>query len=224
MKEKKLQLPEYYKTIITQFENKKQSSLKLFLKQDDKSSSNLEKKKSNKNIAIKSKEHITINNSKIFNTNGNNEKNIKPEEYKRILNYKNNLIYKTAEEFKDRLISLEKGNLLLLQYKDMLHSQVFKYKKELENIAKNINKFSEENKKIDEWQREINIIKYIADENEKIISILKKKKANNSKNNINKNRDKNKQKKLKNNFLKNDTDQYKYQNISLYKSIYIIYD
>ena len=68
-------------------------------------------------------------------------KNIKPEEYKRILNYKNNLIYKTAEEFKDRLISLEKGNLLLLQYKDMLHSQVFKYKKELENIAKNPEQF-----------------------------------------------------------------------------------
>ena len=223
MKEKKLQLPEYYKTIITQFENKKQSSLKLFLKQDDKSSSNLEKKKSNKNIAIKSKEHITINNSKIFNTNGNNEKNIKPEEYKRILNYKNNLIYKTAEEFKDRLISLEKGNLLLLQYKDMLHSQVFKYKKELENIAKNINKFSEENKKIDEWQREINIIKYIADENQKIVSILRKKKANNSKNNINNNLDKNK-KRLKNNFLKNDIDKFKYKNISLYKSIYIIYE
>ena len=223
MKEKKLQLPEYYKTIITQFENKKQSSLKLFLKQDDKSSSNLEKKKTNKNIAIKSKEHITINNSKIFNTNGNNEKNIKPEEYKRILNYKNNLIYKTAEEFKDRLISLEKGNLLLLQYKDMLHSQVFKYKKELENIAKNINKFSEENKKIDEWQREINIIKYIADENQKIVSILRKKKANNSKNNINNNLDKNK-KRLKNNFLKNDIDKFKYKNISLYKSIYIIYE
>ena len=221
MKEKKLQLPEYYKTIITQIENKKSSSSKLFIKQEDKNNLNLEKKKPNKNLAIKSKE---INNSKIFNTNGNNEKYIKPQEYKRILNYKNNLIYKTVEEFKDRLISLEKGNLLLLQYKDILHSQLFKYKNELENIIKNINKYSEENKKIDEWQREINIIKYIADENEKIISILKKKKANNSKNNINKNRDKNKQKKLKNNFLKNDTDQYKYQNISLYKSIYIIYD
>ena len=105
----------------------------------------------------------------------------------------------------------------------MLHSQVFKYKKELENIAKNINKFSEENKKIDEWQREINIIKYIADENQKIVSILRKKKANNSKNNINNNLDKNK-KRLKNNFLKNDIDKFKYKNISLYKSIYIIYE
>ena len=92
-----------------------------------------------------------INNSKIFNNNGNNEKYIKPEEYKRILNYKNNLIYKTPEEFKDRLISLEKGNILLLQYKDILHSQLFRYKKELENIIKSINKSSEENKKIDEW-------------------------------------------------------------------------
>ena len=209
MKEKKLQLPEYYKIIITQFENK--------------SNLILEKKKTNKNISNKSN-HNMINNSKIFNINGNNEKYIKPEEYKRILNYKNNLIYKTPEEFKDRLISLEKGNILLLQYKDILHSQLFRYKKELENIIKSINKSSEENKKIDEWKREINIIKYIADENEKIVSILKMKKASNSKSIINKNLDKSKQKKLKNNFLKNDIDQYKYKNISLYKSIYIIYE
>ena len=224
MKEKKLQLPEYYKTIITQFESKKQSSTRLFIKHEERSDSFSEKRKTNKNTFIKSKDHNIINNSKIFNTNGNNEKFVKPEEYKRILNYKKNLIYKTAEEFKDRLISLEKGNLLLLQYKDMLHSQVFKYKKELENIIKNINIFSEEKKKIIEWEREINIIKYIADENQKIVSILKSKKANNLKSNINNNLDKNKQKKLKNNFLKNDTDKYKYKNISLYKSIYIIYE
>ena len=223
MKEKKLQLPEYYKIIITQLENKKQSSTKLFIKHEDKSNLILEKKKTNKSVSTKSN-HYMINNSKIFNNNGNNEKYIKPEEYKRILNYKNNLIYKTPEEFKDRLISLEKGNILLLQYKDILHSQLFRYKKELENIIKSINKSSEENKKIDEWKREINIIKYIADENEKIVSILKRKKASNSKSIINKNLDKSKQKKLKNNFLKNDIDQYKYKNISLYKSIYIIYE
>ena len=33
-------------------------------------------------------------NSKIFNTNGNNEKYIKPEEYKRILKYKTTIYSK----------------------------------------------------------------------------------------------------------------------------------
>ena len=119
MKEKILKLPEYYITILTQYD-KYQSSSRSLIKHEEKNdsfSSFSDRKKSNKKNILKLKEY-NIMNSKIFNTNGNNEKYIKPEEYKRILKYKTNLIYKTPEEFKDRLISLEKGNLLLLQYKD----------------------------------------------------------------------------------------------------------
>ena len=225
MKEKILKLPEYYITILTQYD-KYQSSSRSLIKHEEKNdsfSSFSDRKKSNKKNILKLKEY-NIMNSKIFNTNGNNEKYIKPEEYKRILKYKTNLIYKTPEEFKDRLISLEKGNLLLLQYKDMINSQLFKLKKELENLIKNNNKFTAEKKKIGEWEREINIIKFMADENVKIVSILRKKKLNNSKNNVDKNADNNRKLKLKDNNYINDTEKFKYKDISLYESIYIIYE
>ena len=227
MKEKKLKLPDYYKFIIIHNGNKNLSNSRLLITHEDKNdslSSIKEKKRPIKKSIIKLNDFNIINNSKIFNTNGNNEKYIiKPEEYKRILKYKNNLIYKTPEEFRDRLVSLEKSNLLLLQYKDTLHHQLFNYKKELEDLIKDINKSSVEKNKIMGWQKEINTIKYMIDENEKLVSILKKKKTNNSKSKIDKNSDKMRQHKMKNIYI-NEIDKFKFKNISLYKSIYTIYE
>ena len=230
MKEKKLKLPEYYKSIIMDY-NKNKSSKRLFYKNDEKNDSSFfDKKKLNKKVILKLKDSFAIDdkivkNRELFNSNnnGSTDKYIRVEEYKRILNYKNNLIYKTPEELKDRLISLEKGNLVLLQYKDILHSQLFKYKKELESFMKERSNFENENRKIGGWEKELNNIKNIADKNKKIASVIKNKKLSNLKKNLDNNNEKSGHSKIKNNYI-NDTDKYKLKNMSLYKNIYNIFE
>ena len=181
MKEKKLILPQYYKFIIASAPTNK-SSKKLILRSDAKmdSSSFKDKRKLIRKPTIRNKEIITIKNIKQKDSlNGNYEKrSIKPEEYKRILNYKNNLIYKTPEEFEDRLTGLEKGNLALLQYKDILNGQLFRFKRELELLMNERNKYEIENQKIGGWENEFEIIKKMADENTKFIRDFKKNNIN----------------------------------------------
>ena len=181
MKEKKLILPQYYKFIIASAPTNK-SSKKLILRSDAKmdSSSFKDKRKLIRKPTIRNKEIITIKNIKQKDSlNGNYEKrSINPEEYKRILNYKNNLIYKTPEEFEDRLTGLEKGNLALLQYKDILNGQLFRFKRELELLMNERNKYEIENQKIGGWENEFEIIKKMADENTKFIRDFKKNNIN----------------------------------------------
>ncbi len=181
MKEKKLILPQYYKFIIANAPTNK-SSIRLILRSDAKmdSSSFKDKRKLIRKPTIRNKEIITIKNIKQKDfLNGNYEKrSIKPEEYKRILNYKNNLIYKTPEEFEDRLTGLEKGNLALLQYKDILNGQLFRFKRELELLMNERNKYEIENQKIGGWENEFEIIKKMADENTKFIRDFKKNNIN----------------------------------------------
>ena len=181
MKEKKLILPQYYKFIIANAPTNK-SSKRLILRSDAKmdSSSFKDKRKLIRKPTIRNKEIITIKNIKQKDSlNGNYEKrSIKPEEYKRILNYKNNLIYKTPEEFEDRLTGLEKGNLALLQYKDILNGQLFRFKRELELLMNERNKYEIENQKIGGWENEFEIIKKMADENTKFIRDFKKNNIN----------------------------------------------
>ena len=230
MKEKKLKLPEYYKSIIMDY-NKNKSSKRLLYKNDEKNDSSFfDKKKLNKKVILKLKDSFAIDDKIVknrelinSNNNGSTDKYIRVEEYKRILNYKNNLIYKTPEELKDRLISLEKGNLVLLQYKDILHSQLFKYKKELESFMKERSNFENENRKIGGWEKELNNIKNIADKNKKIASVIKNKKLSNLKKNLDNNNEKSGHSKIKNNYI-NDTDKYKLKNMSLYKNIYNIFE
>ena len=222
MKEKKLNLPEYYKNIITNYGTNK-SSERLFFKPDEKTDSFERKKNNSKNAIIRPKDYFAIKYFKKDSINSNDKKD-KIIEYKRIMDYKNNLIYKTPEEFYDRLISLEKGNLVLLQYKDILHSQLFKYKKELESLKKERFKFENEHHKIRSWENELKIIKKLADENDKKVSILKKKKMKSLKNNLDKNIEKDEHSKSNSNINRNIIDNYKYKNISLYKSIYLIFE
>ena len=230
MKEKKLKLPDYYKSIIMNY-GKNKSSEKLPLRNEEKNdSTSLDKKKLNKKVILKLKDSYVIDdkivkNRELFNSNnnGNTDKYLKTKDYKRILDYKNNLIYKTPEELKDRLISLEKGNLILLQYKDISHSQLFKYKKELESLKKESSKFENEIKKIGGWEKELKNIKNIADKNKKITSIFKKKKLSNLKKILDNNNEKSGHSNIKNNYI-NDTDKYKYKNMSLYQNIYNIFE
>ena len=226
MKEKKLKLPEYYKNIISNYGTNK-SSKKLVYRNEEKSDSSLsETKKSNKKSIIMLKDYFSIKyfkekNSINSNISGSSDKKNRADEYRRIINYKNNLIYKTPEEFKDRLISLEKGNLALLQYKDIINVQLFKYKKELESLKKERQQYEKDNQKFAEWNIELNNIKNIADENSKMAIYLKKRKT---KKNLNKKTDKDGHSKSNSNINGKISDKYKYKNLSLYKTIYEIFE
>ena len=226
MKEKKLKLPEYYKNIISNYGTNK-SSKKLVYRNEEKSDSSLsETKKSNKKSIIMLKDYFSIKyfkekNSINNNISGSSDKKNRADEYRRIINYKNNLIYKTPEEFKDRLISLEKGNLALLQYKDIINVQLFKYKKELESLKKERQQYEKDNQKFEEWNIELNNIKNIADENSKMAIYLKKRKT---KKNLNKKTDKDGHSKSNSNINGKISDKYKYKNLSLYKTIYEIFE
>ena len=235
MKEKKLFLPDYYKQIITN-NNNKHSSRKIVIKNDEKGESSFsDKRKINKNPTTRQKEHNSFNyktykkgdSSNSFNlfSSGINERSIKPEERLRILNYKLNLIYKTPEEFKDRLVSLEKGNLLLLQYKDVLNNQLFKYKKLLMSLKGDEVIFEFENQNIENKESELKNIKQIVEKNEKIVSIFKNKKINHLNKYKENNPETNQQSKQKTYFInESSVEKYKYKNMSLFKSIYIIFE
>ena len=120
MKEKLLILPEYYKFIIASSPSVK-SSKRLLLRGDVKIDSSFKEKRK---LGRKQTTKLDLNVIKILKSKdsiNNNTANVKhdkntinPEEYKRILNYKNNLIYKTPEEFDYRLTGLEKRNFALL--------------------------------------------------------------------------------------------------------------
>jgi hypothetical protein len=235
MKEKKLLLPDYYKQIITN-NNNKHSSRKIVIKNDEKGESSFSNnRKINKNPTTRQKEHYAFNyktykkgdssNSFNFFSSGINERSIKPEERLRILNYKLNLIYKTPEEFKDRLVSLEKGNLLLLQYKDVLNNQLFKYKKLLMSLKGDEVIFEFENQNIENKESELKNIKQIVEKNEKIVSIFKNKKINHLNKYKENNPETNQQSKQKTYFInESSVEKYKYKNMSLFKSIYIIFE
>jgi hypothetical protein len=235
MKEKKLFLPDYYKQIITN-NNNKHSSRKIVIKNDEKGESSFSNnRKINKNPTTRQKEHYAFNyttykkgdssNSFNFFSSGINERSIKPEERLRILNYKLNLIYKTPEEFKDRLVSLEKGNLLLLQYKDVLNNQLFKYKKLLMSLKGDEVIFEFENQNIENKESELKNIKQIVEKNEKIVSIFKNKKINHLNKYKENNPETNQQSKQKTYFInESSVEKYKYKNMSLFKSIYIIFE
>ena len=235
MKEKKLFLPDYYKQIITN-NNNKHSSRKIVIKNDEKGESSFSNnRKINKNPTTRQKEHYAFNyktykkgdSSNSFNlfSSGINERSIKPEERLRILNYKLNLIYKTPEEFKDRLVSLEKGNLLLLQYKDVLNNQLFKYKKLLMSLKGDEVIFEFENQNIENKESELKNIKQIVEKNEKIVSIFKNKKINHLNKYKENNPETNQQSKQKTYFInESSVEKYKYKNMSLFKSIYIIFE
>lgn len=234
MKEKKLTLPEHYKNIIS-YNNVNKSSKRLILNKED--SSFNEKKKNIKKLFLKSKDNLKVINKILKKKDSaHNSKHIlneqiekiekieqkdrkdKSEEYKRILNYKNNLIFKTPEEFKDRLISLEKGNLTLLQYKDILNNQLFKYKRELDLLIKEKFKFENEFKIVKEMKKEVNDNKYMMKEKIKILNLLKNTKFNKD---IDK---KEKEEESKTHINEKNEQKYKNKNLILYKSIYSIFE
>ena len=184
-------------------------------------------KESNKDI----KKFIDINkdndiyeNDNINNSNNQNKKEI----YKKINNYKNNLIFQTAEELQDRLSIFEKENLLLLSYNNELNHQLFKYKKELNLLLKDENNINSNNYQIKEKEKELENIKNIIKAKIKLISDFKKTEEN-LEIEFKKERDKrkiNKKNKIGSNIIipEQNNNSNKNKNTLLYRKINIIFE
>ena len=154
LKEKKTELPNYYKLILEKinlidnfYETKMKSDKNSdFIHNSLISNSNTSSpskknfgKKALKRSAIsanidkgKEKPIIKLDNELISFLNKKEGKN----EYLRIKEYKNSLIYRNYEEFNDRLLSIEREDLRLIEYNDFIKEKIFWLKKELDKATK----------------------------------------------------------------------------------------
>lgn len=246
MKEKKLVLPNYYRNILEMAESKRISKRQISRREDKKDFHNRSKsrKKSSR------KPSFFQMDSSIFNKDSNKDisndqfyeiNNIitqnnvnKRKEYEKIMNYKNNLIFQTPEEFQERLSSFEKENILLLKYYNELYHQLFHYKKELNLYIIDENYIKSKNLKIKEKEKEVEDIKGIIKLKMKIISDFKKAEENlenefkkeRGKNKSNKTKKKSKEKKIENNIDNNEEDKMPNtnKNTLLYRKISNIFE
>lgn len=181
VKEKKLYLPDYYKHII---ESNNRKKIHLLSKTKN---NNIKKEKEKKifknNINLKSSLfNNELNNEKINSDNNIidlNGNRIDNEEYLRIRKYKNELIYKTPEQFNEALLNLENNNLKLINYKDNLKENIFFLKKEFNKTLKekeNLENYF--NSKITNNESELKEIKSTMNINSKYNIYLETKKKN----------------------------------------------
>ena len=180
MKEKTLVLPQYYKTILENVDNfasfaQKRLSIKLMSRKDDKLKN---KKKSNRRPTFTQAENLVFNSKDgTLNTNNSNQNSIqiKKEDIDKMINYKHSLIFKTPDEFQDRLNSFEQENITLLNYNNELRAQLFELKKELNSLMKDKEKIElEYNSKIIKREKELKNIKIMIESKMKLISDFKK--------------------------------------------------
>ena len=175
LKEKKIILPNYYKSIF-EFNknvniniNKIKNNKKIFRKQQSLNQNDI--KAENKKIKKKLSIFKNLFNKEINNDNKNNNNNenntielngvkIKIEEYERIKQYKNKLIFTSPELFNDALLNIENNNLKLINYYDKLRNQLIFLKNEfikVKNEKKNIDNYI--NSKIKYNEKVLNGIK-----------------------------------------------------------------
>ena len=172
MKEKTLVLPNYYRTILENLDSfsnyaQKRLSIKLMTRKDDKFKN---KKKSNRRPTLSHAETIKDGSLTTNNLNSNNVY-IKKEDIDKMFNYKHSLIFKTPDEFQDRLNSFEQENITLLNYNNELRAQLFELKRELNSLMKDKEKIElEYNGKIKQREKELKNIKYLVDSKMKLIS------------------------------------------------------
>ena len=150
LKEKKIELPKYYKLILENinmidiyYENKTKREKKVENNQNNTNVTSILSSPISKRLKRSTKKPIAAsNNDKEDNLNLNSElvaflnKKEGKSEYLRIKEYKNKLIYKNAEEFNDGLLSIEKEDLLLIEYYNFLREKNFWFKKELDKVIK----------------------------------------------------------------------------------------
>lgn len=140
-------------------------NLNLYLKKaSDKSLTN---RISRINFDMNNNAHNEIENYKL-NMNMNSNKNAKikigqetitKEEFDKILFWKFSPIFKTSEEFMDRLKDLDSQNILLLQYFNKLQSVIFNYQKELLILNESQDKNEKMETHIDNKKNELDLLK-----------------------------------------------------------------
>ena len=205
LKEKKIKLPDYYKLILENI-NLIDNYYELKAKKEK---SNLYSSSSPAKKSFKQKKNIKKS-TIVFNTDKEKEKdefyiNINNEllaflnkkdgkkEYLRIKKYKNEPIYKTADEFNDGLLSIEKEDLRLIEYNDFIKEKIFWFKKELDKATKDKNKMYDIYKyNLQINLNELNQLKQRYSSMKTIIKNLKNNKINKNKNNKEKNSKRNK--------------------------------
>ena len=154
IKEKKIILPNYYKLILEninviddyleKIKIKKEKNLEFrestssiihspSPKKRDRQKKSMRKKNTSSSIGKENtSSNINLNLELISFLNKKEGK----EEYFRIKEYKNNLIYKNVEEFNDALLLMEKEDLRLIEYHDFIQAKIYEFKKELEKAKK----------------------------------------------------------------------------------------
>ena len=157
LKEKKVILPSYYSTILenlneitSYYESKtKKISNSYMVKSPEYNrninslSPNAKKREKLKKSVKKVKVSYSIDNNNPPNLKNEliillNKNEVK-EAYLKIKGYKNNLIY-NIDDFNDRISSLEKENLRLIEYKTNLNYQIDELQKQLDKVIEQTNK------------------------------------------------------------------------------------
>lgn len=177
LKERKLTLPPYYKTIIeqknsdTRIKEKRYDSQKMKKKLTRRFVSTFFK---NDNEPISRKNSNVIKSSSSETFNFSKEKNI--EEVERIKNYRNELIYKTPESFQDALLNLENQILIFIGQRDHIQNQLLGLKKQLIKVTNQEKEFKDEmDEKINEKQKEADELKMINTNKIKLLSKIREK-------------------------------------------------
>ena len=201
LKEKKLVLPNHYKLFLENlisiddyFENgrlKKEKNTEI--KQNSNLSDNLNAimlsptpRKKQKRAIMKT----TIDKGNSYNGNLNSElvsflnKREGKKEFLRIKEYKNQLIYKNAEEFNEALLSIENEDLRLIEYYDYIQDKIYQFKKQLDKEKEEkINRDNMFNITLNNKLNELRQLKERCISLEISINSSKKTKSNNSNNN-----------------------------------------
>ena len=158
LKEKKLILPNYYKLILENiisiddyFEKvrlKKENNTEINQSNYLRDSMNSITHSPSPSASPRKKQKRPIMKTSIDKVNPINNNNINNDlmsflnkregkkEYMRIKEYKNNLIYKSAEEFYEALLSMENEDLRLIEYYDYIQGKINSFQKELEKEKK----------------------------------------------------------------------------------------
>ena len=187
VKEKKLILPNYYEKIIEcnnsqimilrsklcenlnerkkvkaeSFQKKKilfrKNSLSPF--NNDRNFHFLSKKLSSNNLSIKTNKDIMSEEKENKVKINIGKENITENEFDKILIYKKFPIFKTSEEFNDRLKDLDNQNLLLLKYYNQLQSKIYDYQKILLKMMDSKDKSEIIDKQIKTKTNELDILK-----------------------------------------------------------------
>ena len=151
IKEKKISLPSYYKTIIEKNELKKEEAKKKSIEPGFSKSSRQISKKFYFNEANNPKKiSPKIKKNKKFDNNLNNESKLffyssidlnSPAnigEIKKIKNYRNHLIFNSVDELEDVFVSMENKSIEMMKYYVKLKLEITYFKKELSKIKNNL--------------------------------------------------------------------------------------